>query len=258
MEIKFIQDLKDVERYSFSKLSCIYQCPYCYDLYYNKKVKGEGNGFADCGSLVHSILERYFKGELLQFELSDTFLSEFDEVVSDGVQLKFNENFERNMTDKYKEQCTEYLTNFDGFDGLDVISSEENFNMLVEINGKKIILNGFIDAIAKDENGEYYVIDHKSKASWANKKELKKYARQLYIYAYYIKYKYGKFPKQLWFNMFRANKIEKIDFNEEDFDETIEWVYDTIEKIENEQFFEKNLDFFYCNNLCDYRNICEK
>ena len=258
MCVKVLCDVSNVDRYSFSKLSTIYQCPYSYDLYYNEKIEGEGNGFADCGSLVHSILERYFKGELLQFELVDTFINEFEEAVPEGIFITFESGFKKDMTEKYKEQCISYLESFSGFDDLEVISAEEKFDILVAINNKKIIFNGFIDAIAKDKNGDFYIIDHKSKANWKNKDELKKYTRQLYVYALYVKYKYGKYPKELWFNMFRANKIEKIKFSNEDFLESLNWISNTVEIIENEQFFEKKIDDFYCNNLCNYRNICDK
>ena len=266
---EIIADVSNVDRYSFSKLSTIHQCPYSYDLYYNQKIEGKSNGMAQCGSLVHSILERYFKEELLQFELADTFLNEFDEKVPNGVYITFPNGFKKDMTDKYKEQCVDFLSNFDEIEGLDVIGIEENFNLLTKIKDKSIILNGFIDIIAKDKDENFYIIDWKSKSKFKNKKEIKEYARQLYLYSIYIKYKYGKMPKEIWFYQFRIGHIEKIVFNEEDFNEALEWTYNTVEKIENEQFFlpinfskfntptELNDAKFFCSNLCDYSDICD-
>lgn len=264
-----ITDISNVDKYSFSKLSTIHQCPYSYDLYYNQKIEGKNNGMAQCGSLVHSILERYFKGELLQFELANVFLSEFDENVPNGVKLTFSDNFERDMTEKYKEQCVEFLSNFSEIEGLEVIGTEENFNLLTKIKDKSIILNGFIDIIAKDKDENFYIIDWKSKSKFKNKKEIKEYARQLYLYSIYVKHKYGFFPKELWFYQFRISHIEKIIFNQEDFEEALNWAYDTVEKIENTQFFEP-IDFskfekpsalndakFFCANLCDYSDYCK-
>lgn len=266
---EIIDDVSNVEKYSFSKLSSIHQCPYAYDLYYNQKIEGKNNGMAQCGSLVHSILERYFNNELLQLELSDTFLKEFDENVPDGVSLTFSGGFKRDMTDKYKEQCVEFLNDFNDIENLEVLGVEENFNLLTKIKDKKIILNGFIDIIAKDSENNVYIIDWKSKSKFKNKKEIKEYARQLYLYSIYIKHKYNKFPKELWFYQFRIGHIEKIKFNQEDFEEALEWAYNTVEKIENEQFFlpinfkelktptELNDAKFFCSNLCDYSEICE-
>ena len=258
MSLKIIGDMTDVDKYSFSKLSSIHQCPYSYDLYYNKKIFGESNGFADCGSLVHSILERYLKGELEQFELSQVFLNEFDNEVPEGVQLTFSNGFKKDLTDKYKEQCVDFLDSFEGFDDLEILDVEKNFDLLIEIDNKKIWLNGIIDVIARDKEDNYYIIDHKSKSNWKNKKELEKYTQQLYAYSIYILYTYHKFPKELWFNMFRLNEITKINFNEKSFSNTLEWIKDTVTQIETEQFFEKKPDDFYCKNLCNHRYICEK
>lgn len=266
---KVIADVSNVEKYSFSKLSTIHQCPYMYDLYYNQKIEGENNGMAQCGSLVHSILERYFKRELLQFELVDTFLDEFDEKVPNGVTLTFSSGFEKDMTEKYKEQCIDFLSNFQTIENLDVVSIEENFNLLTMIKDKTIILNGFIDIIAKDKENNFYVIDWKSKSKFKNKAEIKEYARQLYLYSIYVKHKFGKYPKEIWFYQFRIGHIEKIIFNEMDFEEALDWAYDTVKQIENEQFF-LPIDFskyetptalndakFFCANLCDYSKICD-
>ena len=93
------------------------------------------------------------------------------------------------------------------------------------------------------------------------------YARQLYLYSVWIKKKYGKFPKYLWFFQFRIGHIEKLEFNIEDFYEVLHWIYDTLCQIEEEQFW-MPIDFsnmkkdeidnatFFCRNLCDYRMDC--
>ena len=57
------------------------------------------------------------------------------------------------------------------------------------------------------------MLDHKSKGKFKSKKEQAEYARQLYVYAKYVKEKYGKFPKVLIFNMFNAGELIKIPFN---------------------------------------------
>ncbi|MEI6296244.1 MAG: PD-(D/E)XK nuclease family protein [bacterium] len=251
---EILADVKDIEKYSYSKLSTYYTCPYSYKLNYIDKVYGVSNGFSKLGGLVHSILERYLKGEILQFELVDIFEEEFEKEVG-SVKLRMAK-FTRDLTDNYKEKCKSFLAEFVSFDGLEIVAVEENFNLLTEIKDKKIFLNGFIDVIAKDKDDNYYVIDWKSKSAFKSKEELKQYARQLYLYSIWVKYKYGKFPKQLRFVQFKIDHTEIIDFDEQALEETMNWVYTTLNLVENEQFWIETCDDFFSRNLCNFRFIC--
>lgn len=252
-----IMDAKGIDKYSFSKLSSIYQCPYEYYLYYNKKVPGENNSFAQVGSLTHEILEKYMNGKILQFEMKDLFLDSFDELIPNGVIMQVSDTFSKDLTQNYKDNCASYLENFNGFEGYKILGTEQEFNLLMRIKDKTIILNGFIDLILQSDDGNFVVVDYKSKGAFKNKAEKKKYARQLYLYSIYIKYKYGEWPKKMWFEQFRINHQEIIEWNMEDFLETLDWIYDTVDLIEKEEFYVPNRDYFYCNNLCNYRNICD-
>lgn len=267
MDFEVIADTKGVEKFSFSKLNAFHQCRYAYDLCYNKHQHGIPNGFGQIGTEVHSVLERYGNGELLQFELVDKFLEEFDEAIPRGVRLYFTNGSYRDLTESYKNQCVKFLSDWNGFDGLEIIGAEEEFSVLLRIKDKCLFLNGFIDVIAVDENGDYYIIDYKSKSAFKSKEEVMEYARQLFLYSIWVKRKYGKYPKYLWFFQFRIDHIEKIDFSEEKLEEVLEWVYETLCQIENEQFWlpisfdgldKKELDneTFYCRNLCDFRTVC--
>ena len=134
---------------------------------------------------------------------------------------------------------------------------------------------GYIDLVLLDKtDGEYVVWDHKSKSKFTSEREKKEYLRQLYLYAGYVKEKYGKFPKELTFNMFRANEIVTEPFNETDYEAAVDWFVSTIDKIyETTAFLDKiaisyyekmkdlsdfKRDDFFCNNLCDSRKSCER
>lgn len=252
-----IMDAKGIDKYSFSKLSSIYQCPYEYYMCYIKRLQGEGNSFACVGSLVHEILEKYMNGKILQLEMKDLFLENFDELIPEGVKMQASDTFTKDLTQNYKDSCANYLENFSGFDGYEVIATEQEFNLLMRIKDKAIMLNGFIDLILRDDAGNFVIVDYKSKGAFKNKSEIKKYARQLYLYSIYIKYKYNKFPIIMWFEQFRINHQEIIEWNEEDFNEMLDWIYNTVLLIENENLFVPKKDYFYCNNLCSYRNTCD-
>ena len=129
--------------------------------------------------------------------------------------------------------------------------------------------------IVKDKNtGRYIVVDHKSKSKFKNEEERDEYARQLYLYALYIKAEYGEFPSHLIFNMFRANDVVSIDFNEKSLENAVKWFVTTIEKIKKDNKFDDKIaieykkkgkplkefkkDSFFCNELCGVRSYCNR
>lgn len=235
-------------QYSYSKLTSFYDCPYAFYRYYQLGEAGENNLFASYGILVHSVLERYAKGELQIKELVDEFTSSFELEINEPIMM-----FGKDLTQSYLEKGIAFFSNFNGFWGLKPIESEYKFETKL---GQNMFI-GIIDLIAENSEGELVIIDHKSSSKFS-KKELKAKSRQLYLYAKAIYDKYGKFPVQLWFNHFKNNYLEKIDFNLQDYDEAIQWALDTMEKIEAcLEFDPNNSDKFYCNYLCDYRNNCE-
>lgn len=132
----------------------------------------------------------------------------------------------------------------------EVISAEREF-LLDLPNGDK--LRGFID-LETQEDGIVitdYKISNPFKRSDIEKKE-----RQLYVYAMAAKEEYGKYPVAMqWWHLKHDKKV-RIEFDESKIEETMEWIMSTIDKIEEEEKFEAKTDFFMCNNLCDFRNIC--
>ena len=71
-------------RWSFSKLAAFKQCPMSFYLSYieNPGSDEELPGyFSEYGSLMHSILEGYYKGELPEFCLADEWRSRYDKEV---------------------------------------------------------------------------------------------------------------------------------------------------------------------------------
>ena len=58
--------------------------------------------------------------------------------------------------------------------------------------------------------------------------------------------------------MFRSDNTEKIEFNIDDYENTLIWVKNCVDKIRSNTDWDKSTDDFFCNNLCDYRNACDK
>ena len=123
-----------------------------YLTYITKKFKIQ-NAFSQWGSFGHSILEKYYKGELELFELSEIYEDGYDE----NVNLKFPDNVYVDLNETYRAAGKKYFDNFeDDFSDYEVIGVEQK----IEVTIGKYKFIGYIDLILKDDKG-YYICDHK-------------------------------------------------------------------------------------------------
>ena len=258
----------DDKTWSFSSVNSYENCPKCFYLSYlqDPPLEKDQNAFDQWGTLGHSLFERYVDGELELYELGNTYENEYDEQVT----LRFPPNKYVDLGESYHDKGKEYFENWEGFpDNWELIESEREIHL--DIEGNTFI--GYIDLIVKDKDtGRYIVVDHKSKSKFKDEKEKEEYARQLYLYALYIKAEYGEFPSHLIFNMFRANDVVTIDFDEKNLEKAVEWFKRTIENIKKDDKFDDKIvisrrkkglpmkgfkkDDFFCNFLCGVRRFC--
>lgn len=264
-KIKFMLDDRV---WSFSSVNCYENCPKCFYLSYlqDPPLKKVNNAFAQWGTLGHSLFERYTDGTLELYELGSTYEKEYYE----RVNLTFPPNKYVDLNESYHDKGLEYFESFNGFpDNWNFIDSEREIHL--NINGNEFI--GFIDLIVKDKDtNKYIIVDHKSKSKFKNDKEKAEYARQLYLYSLYIEKEFNEFPSHLIFNMFRADDTVTIEFNEQDFNDSIQWFTQTITKIKDDNTFTDKIglqyaqkgkplgefkkDDFFCNHLCGAREHC--
>lgn len=238
--------------WSFSKVNTYNHCPHGFKLTYIDEKPKIDNAFAEYGSFVHSLLERYFNGEIEFFELSQMYENEYNI----NVLRKFPPCEFCNLSEKYYNDGLQYFNSFDGLeDNYKIIGVEQEIKL--NIDGKSFI--GYIDLILQDKSdGKYIIVDHKSKSRFKNKKEKEHYLLQLYLYSLYVKEQYGEYPKELKFNMFRTHKWEVEQFSEDKLKKAVEWFNFNINMIYSDNVFPKNEDEFFCNNLCGVREICKK
>ena len=275
-------------RWSYSSVSTYDSCPQAFKYLYLDVLPRADNAFAEWGTLMHSIMERYFKGELEFYELSEAYEQEYDK----SVKSPFPPNKFVDLAESYHKKGRDYLDHFDGiFNDCKVVGVEERVEM--DINGYPFV--GVIDLLLKDTDGEYIVADHKSKSKFNNDAEKAEYARQLYLYAHYVKEKFGRWPKMLAFHMVRNNgELVKIPFNIEDAIKAARWFATTIDQIYKDERFISTPDVihremdglkmgfdmgqigfgaytkekkklitnlngmkFYCEELCSAREFCE-
>lgn len=238
------------ERFSFSKLSLFHTCKYAYYLSYCKHLKGTSNCFSSYGLLIHSLMERYEKGEIDLWNLADTYEWEFDSAVPEKFPSL---QFCKDLRKLYYDQGLTYLQNFGGYANIKILEVESQFDYDID----DWVFNGVIDLVFEDENGKLVIQDYKSKSSFKNKKEQASYARQLYLYALHVNEKYGRFPDYLRFAMFRKNNFVDIPFDEKQFKEAINWAKDTVAQIRECFDFEPSCDEFFSQHLCNHREYCE-
>ena len=248
--------LLDTMTWSFSRLNSFYNCPHEWYERYVMCQKGENGIFGEFGGCCHKVLEKYEKGEISLFEISQEYEKLFSEmVVHDAPPNKYTD-----IKQSYFDKGLDYFDNID----LDL----ENYEILgVEKEVKFQIANkdfiGYIDLLLKEKStGKIIILDHKSASikflkngniSKSDKPHVREFIRQLCLYAKPVLEEYGHVDG-LWWNLFKDKNWLKLPFNKEDYDEAIKWAEDTIKLIENETEFLCNPDAYYCWNLCSQRN----
>lgn len=237
------------EIYSFSKLNSFWTCKYGYFLNYISKADKAENAFSQYGKLCHSILERYEKGKLELWDLTGTFEREYPGSVTEP----FPESQFCDLQKTYYENAITYFNNFQGFGKCKVVCAEEKFNVEVD----DWIFTGVIDLAMETSSGDLILVDHKSKSSFKNKSEQFAYARQLYLYAYAYGKLHERYPKKMYFNMFRKGTKVEIKFDESDMFEALNWAKDTVSMIRKEKEYPETISPFFCNNICNFRkDVC--
>ena len=242
---------KEKERYSFSKLNSFLTCRYGYKYTYIDHLKGESNCFSSYGVEIHSIMERYARGELKLNALPGVYEWEFPSAVPE----KFPSfKFCKDMKKLYYEQGLDFLKEFPGYEGSKILGVEQNFDIDID----DWIFTGIIDLILVDKNGNLIVQDYKSKSSFKSKTEMQEYARQLYLYSLFVKQKFGKYPDLLRFLMFRKQKTVDIPFDEAGVEEAVNWARDVVKQIRECWDYFPTCEKFYGENLCNHRSRCDR
>lgn len=238
--------------WSYSRIESFNDCRYRFFLKYISKCKDADKFFASYGSFMHRLIENYYSGILSKDEMLTEFLTGFSKNVK-GIRPK------ESTVQKYIRCGIEYLKGFQPFQ-YSMVDVEKRVEF--EIEGLKFI--GYIDYLG-EENGEYYIIDNKSRdlkprsnreKPTAKDLELDSMLRQLYIYSAAVKQEYGKFPKSLCFNCFKSGVFIEEPFKEEAYNEAIEWVKQSVANIKSAEDFYPNRDFFSCYYICGVSDDC--
>lgn len=250
--------------WSFSRVHSFENCRYEWYLnYLLKDEKGkrifenEQNFYASYGGFIHSILEKILN----------------DEFTIEQGYVYYKDNFDTNVLfdvsestrEKYFYLGLDYFSilDFDWLKDYEILGVEKKCSF--KIGKFKFI--GYIDLLIRHkETKGIIIIDHKSseypltKKGSVKKKKIKdydSYKKQLYLYAEQVFNEYGTYPKKIEWNYFKEQQWLSLPFVKEEFEDAKTWAIDTIEEIYKEENFLPNLDYFYCHNLCGFRNSCD-
>lgn len=244
--------LIDEMTWSYSRLECFNDCPYRFFLKYIKDCKEKPQFYSSYGSFMHKLLEQYYRGELTKEEMQIKFLFNFSKEVQ-GIRPQDS------TVKKYIEAGIEYLRGFKPFP-FEMVDVEKE----VHFNIGNYPFVGFIDYIGR-KDGALYIVDNKSRdlkprsgkaKPTVKDRELDEMLRQLYIYAAAVKQEYGEFPKSLCFNCFKSNTFIEEPFDEDRYNETIEWVEKSINDISECDDFYPCVEFFGCYYICGVSDDC--
>lgn len=236
--------------WSYSRINTFDQCKYEFFMKYILSLPPVSNFYSEFGSYVHHILKMVHTGEIGKENAIKYFTDKFDENVISGISTKIRVD--------HILSTVEYLSSLKPVDNI-ILCEERLFG---KISGFDFI--GFADLIYQD--GDSVIIrDHKSrnlKPKIPGKKrktddELDRYFRQLYIYANLFRQEYKRRADALEFNCYRVPVLIRENNSDTDEMNTVLSVGKKIREIMNEESFKPNLDYFYCNNLCEMRENCE-
>lgn len=254
-----IKERLDKMVWSFSRVNSINSCLYAFYNHYIAENEDEDNAYAQFGKFCHEILEKFLKGEIDMFSVSDYYIKNYD----NRLTYDFPPNKYVDLGEKMYLQGKEYFDNFTfNFKKYEVLGVEQE----LEFKVGKYPFHGYADVILKDkETGEIILCDHKTtsfkylKDGSVSKKDSQhflEFRRQIYLYCIAVIEKYSRVDKLRW-NMIRDHKIIEIPFNESEFKEAQEWAVNSIQNLEKEVLWLPDTsNSYYCHVLCGQRNNC--
>lgn len=254
--MSYIKLLNDMT-WSFSRLHAWEQCPYAFYLKYIEGREGESNYYASNGKCMHEIFEALLTNKIAIDECTQFYADRYELIC---------EKTKQSIMDSTYGKCMDYLCTIEGIDldKYEVIGVELKLDFMI---GKYKFV-GFADLVVKNkENGEIILVDHKQ-ASHFMKKDgtpLKNqldnflaYRHQMYIYCKGLKDCFGiNVDKIIWHHFKDDGELTIIPFVKEEYEETMQWTINTIEKIKKDKKFLNKSSYVMCSSLCDFRNDCE-
>lgn len=166
--------------YSWSRLETFRTSPYEYFLSYvlHKKSDREDSIYGALGGQVHDVLEKFYKGEI-DFDSMIELFEDSWTTCYDIAQLRFvrsDNSKNESIAKKYKTDLQHFFKNH----------KKISYNIALEkflvAKVGDYILQGYCDALYRNEDGKYVIVDWKT-SSYFNEKAAEEKCGQLVVYA---------------------------------------------------------------------------
>ena len=134
--------------------------------------------YTTLGTVCHDTLDRFYEGKIKYGDMIDDYNDGFTTAII-IADLKFNRSDEeknKSIGEKYNENLIHFFNNHTVYKHKLLVEKP----IVVNINGNVFI--GYIDALYKDDDGNYYVLDFKSSSIYTGK-TLEENSGQLTIYS---------------------------------------------------------------------------
>lgn len=180
-ELEKVKSKYGVDRlYSWSKINTFMTSHYEYFLKYvlHKKEDYDNAAYATLGGMSHNVLENYYENEIEYDEMLDKFLDSWTTAI-DIADLKFDRNDE-SKNESIKERYKENLIHF--FKNHKIIEKNIMIERFMSAKIGDYALQGYVDAIFKDDDGNFNIIDWKTSSKYSGKSAEEK-CGQLVVYA---------------------------------------------------------------------------
>lgn len=228
-----------------SRMSLIDQCGLAFKFSYIDKApknKESNTFYAAYGSLMHDIFERIGRREFFH---------------PDQAKIYYNSKFadcnlpENLRPDYYTQGLTSIQNKFNELNSLEIIDVEVEFKISVDFSLPP--LHGFIDLVYRDEKGRLIIRDYKTSKVYG-KGELNKQYQQ-YVYSIACKQLFGEIPFKFEFDFVRFNETKEFIITDSFLQMGMIKVKGAWKRIKDKQF-EANYSPFYCENFCQFNQIC--
>lgn len=168
------------ELFSWSKVNCFMTSPYEFYLNYvlHKKPDRDDCAYAPMGGITHQVIEDYYSNKIEYGNMIGQFSDGWMTAI-DIADLKFDRNDEvknNNIKNKYKVDLEHFFNNHKR------IENKVELERFLAAKIGDYVLQGYADAITKDEDGNFVIIDWKTSTKY-DKKKLEEHSGQLTVYA---------------------------------------------------------------------------
>ncbi len=168
------------ELYSWSKVNTFMTSPYEFYLQYilHKKPDVDNCAYAPMGGICHSIIEDYYSNKIDYEDMVVNFEDGWTTAI-EIANLFFDRNDEtknNNIKNKYREDLICFFKNHKP------IKNKVELERFLSAKIGDYVLQGYVDAITKDEYENFVIIDWKTSTKYS-KKALEEHSGQLTVYA---------------------------------------------------------------------------